>query len=185
MSVVNFPLHFFGSQKNLTGQQDPQKDKLQWLNLHSTCRIRLYASEIQTRRRSQCMQSSKEDMQRASPWRANDQTQGRKGSLYGYCRTTSAQWGKCWWNYLLDQKMFKGFSAWLYARSKVQNDFFWPPAWSTKWFQGLCTHTRLLLVCAQSPVAELTPEPTDGPSLWTGGSHRSLCWEDFMLSPII
>lgn len=51
---------------------------------------------------SQCMQSIKEDMQRT--WRASDQTQGRKGTLCGYCRNTSGQQGKCWWNYLPDQK---------------------------------------------------------------------------------
>lgn len=37
----------------------------------------------------------------------------------------------------------------------------------------------------RSPVAELTPEPMDRPSLWTGGSHRALCCEGLMLSPII
>lgn len=131
------------------------------------------------------MQSSKEDMQRTSPWKANDQTQGRRGSLYHYCRNTFGQWGKMLVKLFARSKTFKGLSERLYFKSKIQNDFSWPPAWSRKWSQGLCTHTRLLSVSAQSPVAELTPEPTDGPSLWTGGSHRTLCCEGFMLPPII
>lgn len=62
---------------------------------------------------------------------------------------------------------FKGFSGWLYFKSKVQNDTFWPPAWNTKGSQGLCAQSMLLPVSARI-VAELTPEPMDGSSLRTG-----------------